>query len=173
MTIHAWENYKLYAWGKNELRPLSKRAHTGSIFGAYELGATIVDGLDTLYIMDLKQEYQEGREWVEQKFSFKNLVSESIQTGDMTSLSEHSSPPNLIYNNITILLCLILFIIIRVPNYQCSKRISDLWVVYWHYTHWLATKCTRQRLKRSLINYYPHFKLQPVFQMHLSIPERA
>lgn len=75
MTIHAWENYKLYAWGKNELRPLSKRAHTGSIFGAYELGATIVDGLDTLYIMDLKQEYQEGRDWVEQKFSFKNLVN--------------------------------------------------------------------------------------------------
>lgn len=78
MTIHAWENYKLYAWGKNELRPLSKRAHTGSIFGAYELGATIVDGLDTLYMMDLKQEYQEGRDWVEQKFSFKNLVNESV-----------------------------------------------------------------------------------------------
>lgn len=74
MTVHAWENYKLYAWGKNELRPLSKRAHTGSIFGAYDLGATIVDGLDTLYIMNLKQQYQEGREWVQQKFSFKNMV---------------------------------------------------------------------------------------------------
>lgn len=75
MTLHAWQNYKLYAWGKNELRPLSKRAHTGSIFGAYDIGATIVDGLDTLYIMDLKQEYQEGRDWVAEKFSFKNLVS--------------------------------------------------------------------------------------------------
>lgn len=75
MTIHAWKNYKAYAWGKNELRPVSKRAHTGSIFGAYELGATIVDGLDTLYIMNLKDDYQEARDWVEQKFSFKNLVS--------------------------------------------------------------------------------------------------
>lgn len=75
MTVHAWENYKLYAWGKNELRPLSKRAHTGSIFGAYDLGATIVDGLDTLYIMGLKEEYQEGREWVARKFSFKNMVN--------------------------------------------------------------------------------------------------
>lgn len=75
MTLHAWQNYKLYAWGKNELRPLSKRAHTGSIFGAYDIGATIVDGLDTLYIMDLKQEYQEGRDWIAEKFSFKNLVS--------------------------------------------------------------------------------------------------
>lgn len=75
MTIHAWSNYKKYAWGKNELRPVSGRAHTGSIFGAYELGATIVDGLDTLYIMDLKQEYNEGREWVKQNFSFNNLVN--------------------------------------------------------------------------------------------------
>lgn len=74
MTVHAWENYKLYAWGKNELRPLSKRAHTGSIFGAYDLGATIVDSLDTLYIMGLKDEYQEGREWIARKFSFKNMV---------------------------------------------------------------------------------------------------
>lgn len=78
MTAHAWGNYKLYAWGKNELRPLSKRAHTGSIFGAYDLGATIVDGLDTLYIMDLKQEYLEGRDWVAQKFVFKNMVISSI-----------------------------------------------------------------------------------------------
>lgn len=75
MTVHAWENYKLYAWGKNELRPLSKRAHTGSIFGAYDLGATIVDGLDTLYIMGLKQEYQEARDWILRKFSFKNMVN--------------------------------------------------------------------------------------------------
>lgn len=167
MTIHAWENYKLYAWGKNELRPLSKRAHTGSIFGAYELGATIVDGLDTLYIMDLKQEYQEGREWVEQKFSFKNLVSDSIWNERYDIVIK---PFYQLNNND---FDLSHFLTIRAPNYQCSKRISDLWVVYWHYTHWLAMKCTRQRLKRSLINYYPHFKHRPVFQMHLSTLERA
>lgn len=75
MTLHAWQNYKLYAWGKNELRPLSKRAHTGSIFGASDLGATIVDGIDTLYIMRLDREYEEARDWIARRFSLDNIVS--------------------------------------------------------------------------------------------------
>lgn len=75
MMLHAWNSYKLYAWGKNELKPLSKRAHTGSIFGSYDLGATIVDGLDTLYVMGLKKEFDEGRDWVARKFSLDNVVS--------------------------------------------------------------------------------------------------
>lgn len=74
MMTHAWNNYKLYAWGKNELKPISKRAHTGSIFGAYDLGATIVDSLDTLYIMGMKQEFDEGRDWIARKFTLDNVV---------------------------------------------------------------------------------------------------
>ncbi|EDW29998.1 GL15936 [Drosophila persimilis] len=76
MMEHAWHNYKLYAWGKNELRPLSQRPHSGSIFGSYDLGATIVDGLDTLYIMGLENEYREGRDWIERKFSLDNISAE-------------------------------------------------------------------------------------------------
>ncbi|XP_062141189.1 mannosyl-oligosaccharide alpha-1,2-mannosidase IA isoform X1 [Drosophila sulfurigaster albostrigata] len=76
MMEHAWHNYKLYAWGKNELRPLSQRPHSGSIFGSYDLGATIVDGLDTLYIMGLEKEYKEGRDWIERKFSLDNISAE-------------------------------------------------------------------------------------------------
>lgn len=78
MTRHAWDNYKLYAWGKNELRPISKRAHIGSIFGAFDLGATIVDGLDTLYIMGMEQEFKEGRDWIARRFTLDNIVN--IQT---------------------------------------------------------------------------------------------
>lgn len=76
MMIHAWENYKLYAWGKNELRPISRQAHSGSIFGAYDLGATIVDGLDTLYIMGLTKEFEEGRDWIARRFSLDNVSAE-------------------------------------------------------------------------------------------------
>ncbi|XP_011177352.1 mannosyl-oligosaccharide alpha-1,2-mannosidase IA isoform X1 [Zeugodacus cucurbitae] len=76
MMQHAWDNYKLYAWGKNELRPLSQRPHSGSIFGISDLGATIVDGLDTLYIMGLEKEYQEGRDWIERKFSLDNVSAD-------------------------------------------------------------------------------------------------
>lgn len=79
MTRHAWENYKLYAWGKNELRPISKRAHTGSIFGSYDLGATIIDGLDTLYIMGMEQEFKEGRDWIAKHFTLDNIVSTYIR----------------------------------------------------------------------------------------------
>lgn len=76
MMIHAWDNYKLYAWGKNELKPITKRGHSGSIFGAFDLGATIVDGLDTLYLMGLHKEYDEGRDWVARKFTLENVGSD-------------------------------------------------------------------------------------------------
>jgi mannosyl-oligosaccharide alpha-1,2-mannosidase len=77
MMTHAWNNYKLYAWGKNELKPITKRAHTGSIFGSYDLGATIVDSLDTLYVMGMRKEFDEGRDWVARKFTMDNVVSRS------------------------------------------------------------------------------------------------
>ncbi|XP_063532966.1 mannosyl-oligosaccharide alpha-1,2-mannosidase IA-like isoform X2 [Cydia strobilella] len=76
MMRHAWNNYKLYAWGKNELKPISKRAHLSSVFGNGELGATIVDGLDTLYLMGLRDEFREGREWVAEHLHIGEVDSE-------------------------------------------------------------------------------------------------
>ncbi|KAG5683523.1 hypothetical protein PVAND_012797 [Polypedilum vanderplanki] len=76
MMQHAWSNYKTYAWGKNELKPISKRAHTGSIFGSYDIGATIVDSMDTLYIMGMKDEFDEGREWIAKKFTLDNVSAD-------------------------------------------------------------------------------------------------
>lgn len=37
-------------------------------------GATIVDALDTLYIMEMKEEFKEAKEWVEKNLDF-NVVS--------------------------------------------------------------------------------------------------
>lgn len=65
MAKHAWDGYVKYAWGESELMPVSKRGHTASIFGKNtKLGATIVDSLDTLYLMGLKKEYEAARDWV-------------------------------------------------------------------------------------------------------------
>lgn len=75
MMKHAWDNYKLYAWGKNELKPITKRGHTASIFGSSNLGATILDGLDTLYIMGLDKEFKEGRDWIAENLNLDNIVS--------------------------------------------------------------------------------------------------
>lgn len=33
MMKHAWNNYKRYAWGLNELKPISKEGHSSSLFG--------------------------------------------------------------------------------------------------------------------------------------------
>ncbi|CAM4579071.1 mannosyl-oligosaccharide 1,2-alpha-mannosidase IC isoform X2 [Lepidochelys kempii] len=64
MMKFAWDNYRRYAFGKNELRPLTKNGHIGNMFGGLR-GATIVDALDTLYIMELGEEFQEAKSWVE------------------------------------------------------------------------------------------------------------
>lgn len=37
-------------------------------------GATIIDSLDTLYLMELKEEFQEAKAWVEESFHL-NVVS--------------------------------------------------------------------------------------------------
>ena len=60
----AWDSYHEYAWGANELRPLTRKRHSANIFGNADTGATIVDGLDTLYIMGLMDEFKQGRDWV-------------------------------------------------------------------------------------------------------------
>ncbi|XP_034944154.1 mannosyl-oligosaccharide alpha-1,2-mannosidase IA-like [Chelonus insularis] len=70
MMKFGWDNYVRYAWGKNELRPISKRGHSASIFGASSMGASIVDGLDTLYIMGLHDEYKQGRDWIAANLDF-------------------------------------------------------------------------------------------------------
>jgi mannosyl-oligosaccharide alpha-1,2-mannosidase len=47
---HAWKAYRTYAWGYDELQSISKAP--SSWFG---LGLTIVDAIDTLYIMNMNQ----------------------------------------------------------------------------------------------------------------------
>uniref|UniRef100_A0A8C9YX58 alpha-1,2-Mannosidase n=1 Tax=Sander lucioperca TaxID=283035 RepID=A0A8C9YX58_SANLU len=64
MMKFAWDNYKRYAWGKNELRPLTRNGHIGNMFGGLR-GASIIDSLDTLYIMGLMEEYNDAKDWVQ------------------------------------------------------------------------------------------------------------
>lgn len=57
---HAWKGYKDFAWGKDELLPISKSG-SSSPFG---LGMTIVDCLDVLWLVGLQDEFDEARDWV-------------------------------------------------------------------------------------------------------------
>ena len=45
---HAWNGYKKYAWGHDHLRPISMSHQDW-----FHLGLTIIDSLDTLYMMNL------------------------------------------------------------------------------------------------------------------------
>ena len=57
---HSWQGYKKYAYGEDELEPITR---TGSnAFG--HLGATAIDAIDTLWLMGLEKEYLEARELV-------------------------------------------------------------------------------------------------------------
>eukprot|EP00055_Hartaetosiga_balthica_P007031 m.23646 g.23646 ORF g.23646 m.23646 type:complete len:582 (-) comp5568_c0_seq2:85-1830(-) len=55
----AWKGYREHAWGHDELEPISK-----SFSEWFGLGLTLIDALDTMYIMGLKSEYTEARNWV-------------------------------------------------------------------------------------------------------------
>ena len=52
--VHTWPGYKRYARGRDKLSPISKGARDP--FGGW--AATLVDTLDTLWIMDLKDEFE-------------------------------------------------------------------------------------------------------------------
>ena len=53
---HAWAGYKAHAWTKDEVAPVSGAWR--SSFGGW--GATLVDSLDTLVIMDMETEFNEA-----------------------------------------------------------------------------------------------------------------
>ncbi|KAI5069119.1 hypothetical protein GOP47_0015420 [Adiantum capillus-veneris] len=72
--IHAWSSYEKYAWGMDELLPQSRRGSND--FGG--LGATIVDSLDTLYIMGLNDEFHKAKEWVAANMTFDKYYDASV-----------------------------------------------------------------------------------------------
>lgn len=76
MMRNSWDNYVKYAWGQNELKPMSRSGHSSSIFGETKLGATIVDALDTLLIMNMTEEFNRGRDWIENELTFDDINSD-------------------------------------------------------------------------------------------------
>ena len=67
---HAWSNYVKYAFGQDELMPRSLRGKDP--FGG--MGATILDSLDTLWLMDMQAEYKQARDWVANDLNFTRYV---------------------------------------------------------------------------------------------------
>jgi ER degradation enhancer, mannosidase alpha-like 2 len=77
--LHAWSGYKKYAWGHDDLRPLSKSYHD---WYARSLLMTPVDALDTMILMGLKGEADGTREYIVKNLSFDQDIS--VQNFEIT-----------------------------------------------------------------------------------------
>jgi mannosyl-oligosaccharide alpha-1,2-mannosidase len=59
----AWRNYREHAWGKDQIKPISGGFESFPLKD-HHLGLTIVEALDTLWVMGLDDEFRDGVEWV-------------------------------------------------------------------------------------------------------------
>ena len=59
----AWQGYKARAWGRDQVKPVSG-GHEEFFFPGRPMGLTIVEALDTLWLMGLDAEFEEGLAWV-------------------------------------------------------------------------------------------------------------
>jgi mannosidase alpha-like ER degradation enhancer 2 len=70
--LHAWNGYKQYAWGHDELRPLTKSYRDWHTVPLY---MTPVDALDTIIIMGLNDEAESTREFIAKHLTFNLDIS--------------------------------------------------------------------------------------------------
>ncbi|KAI9206089.1 glycoside hydrolase [Polychytrium aggregatum] len=76
---HAWKGYETYAFGHDELCPVTK-THKDSLGG---FGVTIVDSLDTMLLMsnedtEVARYYERALEFIEQKLDYNRDYSASL-----------------------------------------------------------------------------------------------
>ncbi len=77
--MHAWNGYKKYAWGHDDLKPLSKTHHD---WYAQPLLMTPVDSLDTMIIMGLDEEAAATRAYILDHLSFDKDID--VQNFEIT-----------------------------------------------------------------------------------------
>eukprot|EP00931_Biecheleriopsis_adriatica_P086021 TRINITY_DN60760_c0_g1_i1.p1 TRINITY_DN60760_c0_g1~~TRINITY_DN60760_c0_g1_i1.p1 ORF type:complete len:703 (+),score=107.86 TRINITY_DN60760_c0_g1_i1:75-2183(+) len=67
-AAHAWKGYHEKTWGKDEMKPST--GTPGRVWG--NTGLQILDGLSTLWLMDLKEEFDQGAQWIETSLHFNH-----------------------------------------------------------------------------------------------------
>ena len=97
--LHGWQNYEKYAWGHDELMPLSLKPHD---WYGQSLMMTPVDALDTLVIMGLKDEADKDRRLIDTQLDFdkdiyvKNFEITIRLLGGLLSSYELTGDPRLL-----------------------------------------------------------------------------
>jgi mannosidase alpha-like ER degradation enhancer 2 len=77
--LHAWNGYKKYAWGHDDLKPLSKTHHD---WYPQPLLMTAVDSLDTMIIMELDDEAAATSQYILDNLSFDKDIE--VQNFEIT-----------------------------------------------------------------------------------------
>ncbi|KAF7537367.1 hypothetical protein G7Z17_g12863 [Cylindrodendrum hubeiense] len=70
--VQTWDSYEKHAWGRDELKPLSMKGHDS--LGGW--AASMIDALDTLWLMDMKPEFNRAASYVG-RLDWDNSTSES------------------------------------------------------------------------------------------------
>jgi len=70
--LHAWRGYRRFAWGTDELQPVSKKGRDS--FG--NIGMTVLDSLTTLHLMGLHEEFEQGADFVRKHLDFDSADRE-------------------------------------------------------------------------------------------------
>ena len=77
--LHAWNGYKKYAWGHDDLKPLSKSYHD---WYPQPLLMTAVDSLDTMIIMGIDDEVAATKQYILDNLSFDKDIE--VQNFEIT-----------------------------------------------------------------------------------------
>ena len=77
--LHAWNGYKKYAWGHDDLKPLSKTHHD---WYGQPLLMTPVDALDTMILMGLDDEAEKTKRLILENLSFDKDIE--VQNFEIT-----------------------------------------------------------------------------------------
>jgi len=77
--LHAWDGYKKYAWGHDDLKPLTRTYHD---WYSEPLLMTPVDALDTMILMGFDQEGKQTRNYIATHLSFDKDID--VQNFEIT-----------------------------------------------------------------------------------------
>jgi len=65
----AWRHYREHAWGKDQIKPLTGGVESFPLKN-HHLGLSLIEALDTLWIMGLDEEFRDGVGWVKSSLDF-------------------------------------------------------------------------------------------------------
>ncbi len=65
----AWDQYRQHAWGKDEIKPLTGGSSSFPLKD-HHLGLSLIEALDTLWLMGLDDRFADGIDWVEKNANF-------------------------------------------------------------------------------------------------------